>query len=261
MSTTIRALILAAGRGSRLGTLTSTQPKCLVKIHNKPLLHWQIDALLEAGIRDIAVVRGYQAEAIRVDAIYFENPRWRETNMVASVLAAESWLRDETTIVSYSDIIYSSDSVSRLTKETGDIVLTYDPNWLRLWQQRFTNPLDDAESFQIGSQNRILDIGRRVTDLGLIEGQFMGLLKFTPRGWQLLGSVIETISPGERESLDMTSLLRLAIAQGIAVYGVPIIDPWFEVDTPFDVELYEKMAAPLLGPHCRVRPGAQNADL
>ena len=56
----MNAIILAAGRGSRMKNLTSDKPKCLVQLNGKTLIQWQLDALNQAGISNIAVVTGYR---------------------------------------------------------------------------------------------------------------------------------------------------------------------------------------------------------
>ncbi|MFZ9450262.1 MAG: NTP transferase domain-containing protein, partial [Alphaproteobacteria bacterium] len=60
----MRAIILAAGRGSRMRQLTDERPKCLVPLRGRPLLEWQLEALRGAGIREIGIVTGYRREML-----------------------------------------------------------------------------------------------------------------------------------------------------------------------------------------------------
>ena len=81
----MRAVILAAGRGSRMGPFGDDRPKCLIELAGKPLIERQIAALLRGGVEEIGVVRGYRAEMIKYPNVsYFANQRWAETNMVMS---------------------------------------------------------------------------------------------------------------------------------------------------------------------------------
>ena len=64
----MRAIILAAGRGSRMKTLTEKIPKCLVHLREKPLIEWQLAAIREAGITEIAVVTGYWGTSFSIQA-------------------------------------------------------------------------------------------------------------------------------------------------------------------------------------------------
>ncbi len=108
----MRGLILAAGRGSRMGALGDDRPKCLVELNGRPLLDRQIAALRRGGVDEIGVVRGYRAEILNFPGLtYFDNPRWAQTNMVMSLTAAASWLRVGPVIVSYADIFYRSNLV------------------------------------------------------------------------------------------------------------------------------------------------------
>ena len=101
----MKAIILAAGRGSRMGEATETGPKCLTKLHGTPLLDMQIEALNAAGLSEIAIVTGYMADKLTGRGLHtFHNPYWETTNMLASLTFASAWLRNEECIVSYSDI-------------------------------------------------------------------------------------------------------------------------------------------------------------
>nr|NGX29140.1 Bifunctional IPC transferase and DIPP synthase [Candidatus Anoxychlamydiales bacterium] len=126
----MKAIILAAGRGSRLKKETKDKPKCLTVLANKTLLKWQIEALNKADIQDIVVVRGYLKNCINFkDLSFIDNDRWNETNMVFSLSLADSILKTNTCIISYSDIIYHPSIVSKLIKTKGDIVISYDLHW------------------------------------------------------------------------------------------------------------------------------------
>ncbi|GAU09382.1 NTP transferase domain-containing protein [Desulfoplanes formicivorans] len=236
----MKAIILAAGRGSRLLSLTDDRPKCLVELGGKPLLHWQIEALKGAGIDDILVVRGYCKEQLVGNFETAENLRWNETNMVTSLMAAREWLQTEPCIVSYSDIIYPSDAVKTLVEfESERLSILYDPNWLSLWKKRFSDPLSDAESF-VAHDGVLTDIGRTNVKLSEIKGQYMGLLKFTP---DASSSVFDLLDKDQKfsDTLDMTTLLRLLIEKGKIVMAVPWQGTWCEVDSQEDLKVAEAL--------------------
>ncbi len=239
-----KGIILAAGRGSRLGALTRDRPKCMIPLGDKPLILWQTDALRGAGISEISVVRGYKGDQIDVDGvIFFENLRWPETNMVVSLTCAEAWLTQSDCIVSYADIVYCSAVIRQLMASSGAIAITYDRKWLDLWHARFDDPLTDAETFRVNEQGRLLEIGARAKRLDDIEGQYMGLLKFTPPGWQMVSDILQRLEGEERDRLDMTTLLRLCLDNNVAIHTVPVDGGWGEVDNENDLALYERMLA------------------
>ena len=210
----MRAIILAAGRGSRMKEKTADQPKCFVKLHGKRLIDWQLEALYRAGITEVAIVTGYKKNSFSFNLKYFENTRWNKTNMVMSLLEANSWLIQSTCIVSYSDIIYSADAVLRLKSATEDISITYDKDWLKIWSKRFVNPLSDAESFKVNAQGILTEIGKKTDSTDNIQGQYMGLLKITPDGWSTICSLLEKTSEAETLCLDMTALLQKLLNEG-----------------------------------------------
>lgn len=240
----MRALLLAAGRGSRLEHLTIDKPKCLTELFGKALLDWQLGALGAGGIREIAMIKGYLGEKIAVrGAVEFVNVRWAKTNMVGSLLCGASWLSDGDSLVCYTDLYYEAETVKRLAAAAGDIVISYDPHWKALWQRRFKNPLDDAESFKLNDAGEVVDIGRRVTDEAEIQGQYMGLIKFTAQGWRRVAEYLAQQPASEVDALDMTTLLRNLIGRGVKINTVEVKEPWYEVDSLEDIRVYHETAA------------------
>lgn len=232
----MKAIILAAGRGSRMKSLTDERPKCLVEFRGKPLLQWQLEALRGAGVSEIGVVCGYRGELLMPYGLkMFDNPRWAETNMVSSLACAESWLTQEPCLVSYSDIFFKTDAVLALLDCKSDIAITYDPNWLELWQRRFVNPLEDAETFRIDANRRILEIGRKPKTVNEVQGQYMGLLKFTPTAWAAIEVLRAKMKPELRDRIDMTSTLNCIVETGFPIAGVPVVSPWGEIDSDEDI--------------------------
>ena len=247
--TATAAVILAAGRGSRMKALTEEKPKCLVELAGRPLLHWQTGALRAAGIKRILVVRGYAAHCIRGDFATVENPRWAATNMVASLLCADAFARaffaavGGRLLVSYSDIVYHPDHVRQLLAANGDIAISYDTRWEALWKLRFANMpggvLADAETFrQEGGLLR--EIGGRAATLDQIHGQYMGLLGFSAAGWQTLVDACVALAPSAVDKLDMTGLLRLLLERKTAISAVPVEGRWCEADSASDLGSYER---------------------
>jgi choline kinase len=239
----MRAVILAAGRGSRLGHLGDDRPKCLVELEGKPLIERQIAALRRGGVDEIGVVRGYRAEMIDFPGLsYFANQRWAETNMVMSLAAAAPWLRTGPLIVSYADIFYRSELVRGLAGAPGQLVISYEREWRRLWTRRFADPLADAETFRIDAAGQLLEIGGKTARTDDIEGQYMGLFKFTPAAWSAVEALLSTLDSSVRDRLDVTRLLRLLIAGKqlpISTFGTN--GQWGEIDNPEDVALYRDM--------------------
>jgi L-glutamine-phosphate cytidylyltransferase len=239
----MHGLILAAGRGSRLMHLGNDRPKCLVELEGRPLIERQIAALRRGGVDEIGVVRGYRAEMIDFPRLsYFFNERWAETNMVMSLATAAPWLRSVPVIVSYADIFYRNELVRGLAAAPGQLIVTYDREWRRLWTRRFDDPLADAETFRIDAAGQLLEIGGKTTRIEDIMGQYMGLLKFTPRAWSAVEALLSSLDEPTRNRLDMTGLLRKLLTDkefSINTFGTA--GQWGEIDNPEDVVLYQEM--------------------
>lgn len=238
----MKAIILAAGRGKRMGSQTDDAPKCMTVLGGRPLLAWQTAALKGAGVTDIGIVCGYKSEKLPSEGfVRFQNTRWNETNMLRSLMCAREWLAREECVVSYADIVYPADTMTRLIEVAGDIVITYDREWLKLWEARFADPLRDAETFRIDAHGTLMEIGGRADSTDEIQGQYMGLLKFTPAGWSIVEEYLRPLEPAEVDHLDMTALIQRLIRNGAIISTVPISGRWFEVDSEEDVRLWKRL--------------------
>src|SRR5579862_9486651 len=239
----MRALILAAGRGSRMGALGDARPKCLVELDGRPLLDRQLAALRRGGAREIGIVRGYRKEMLDKPGLtYFDNPRWAETNMVMSLACAAEWLRASAVIVSYADIFYRSELIRGLADAEGSLVISYDRKWRELWTRRFADPLSDAETFRVDDSGELIEIGGKAASIDDIQGQYMGLLKFTPAAWGAVERLLALLEPAVRDRLDMTGLIgRLLAAQAVRVATFGTDGQWGEIDNAGDVALYQTL--------------------
>jgi len=235
----MNAIILAAGRGSRLTNLTDTIPKCLVQINKKSLLSRQLEIYNSLPeISNISIVRGYLKEKINDKRInkYFENKEWKRTNMVSSLYTCKEILKEKDSIISYGDIFFGYKIINKLINDHNDIVISYDSDFLKLWSKRFKNPLDDLETFKIDENQYLIDIGDKTDDIQKIEGQYMGLLKITRNGWNKIDNLLCKIN---FNNIDMTQLLKILLNENLKIKTVQNKEIWGEVDTPHDITIYE----------------------
>lgn len=237
----IQAIILAAGRGSRLKGFTEDKPKCLNAVAGKPLLQWQMQSLQAAGLSEIGAVTGYMNESIeKFPLTTKKNHDWSTTNMVFSLSCALDILSPGT-IVSYSDILYGPSAVRALVNHPGNsLKVLYDTDWRTLWERRSADPLSDTENFQITKNGRVEKIGGRASSMESPQGQYMGLIRLSEEflfWFQALCRNEEAIV----RKIDMTSLLQRFISEGGEVTGVPTKGNWMEVDTEADLAMAEKM--------------------
>lgn len=231
-----RAIILAAGRGSRMGEATASKPKCLNILAGKQLLEWQLQSLRNADINDITIVRGYRSEMIKGNFSVIDNKRWSETNMVSSLFCVPS--NDGATIISYSDIVYAPEHIRRLNLSQHDITITADKYWEDLWKLRFEKPLDDAETFR-SKNGELLEIGGKTNNIKDIEAQYMGLIKLSHKGWRIMHDLYESFSDAKKDKMDMTNMLNELLENKVSINVVFVEGKWCESDDYSDIVAYE----------------------
>jgi L-glutamine-phosphate cytidylyltransferase len=237
----VKAIILAAGEGTRLRPYTLDRPKCLVKVDEQSLLDRQLAVLASEAIHPIFIIGGYLAEMLKRPGIELRiNPRYAETNMVWTLFCAEDDLEGDF-LLSYGDIVYSREILQSLLKSKADIAVAIDLEWESYWRARNENPLDDAETLKLATDGRILEIGQKPKSLGEIEGQYMGLMKFSVKGTKLLKKTFHdaklagTLRDKPLEKAFMTDLLQEMIDQHHRLEAVPVQGGWVEVDTVSDL--------------------------
>ena len=242
MSDKARAVLLAAGRGSRLGPLTGSAPKCLCPVSGWPLLAWQLESLAAAGVGETVLVTGYRSDRLAAYGDHrCHNGNWQDTNMVASLRCARAFL-DRPVLVAYTDIVYAPSHVRALLTTEAPLAITVDTEWQRQWTARFQDPLADAESLRLDWHGRVREIGDRPKSVAEVEGQFMGLIRLTPAALGWVDAVIETVSdPGARANLDMTGLLSRIVRAGHPVQALKVAGAWAEVDSPDDIAYAERV--------------------
>ncbi len=249
----MKAILLAAGRGSRLAPLTDDRPKCMVPFCGRPLFEWQLEALRQAGIQDIHVVTGYRADAFApYDVTCWHNPDWDSTNMIASLMAARTVLEDggDDMIVAYTDLVYEPRLISALSERPEALVLKIDLRWEQLWKLRMDNPYDDAETLTYDAEGRITGLGLKISSPSDVQGQYMGLLKLSPGGarklvafWDEASDTPDWALGKQKKNAYMTDILRGMIAAGVDVVADFTQGGWFEVDTGDDLSVYEGAVA------------------
>jgi len=243
----MKAIILAAGMGTRLRKYTKNLPKGMLKFNGKSLIAHQIDTLRACGIKDIIIVKGYQSNKIRFKGItYYTNKLYRDTNMVETLMAAEKELKGDV-LVCYADILYEKSIIKKIMADTSNIGVAVDDDYWDYWTARLHNPESDIESLVI-KNNLIVELGNPCKKKNA-KYRYIGLIKFSRKGIFILKSVYhkhKTLyyastkpwfdSPSFRKAF-LTSLLSAIIQEGNTVKPIIVHRGWLEFDT---VEDYEK---------------------
>jgi len=236
-----KVILLVAGEGTRLRPYTLDRPKCMVEVGGISLIDRQMEVLQAEGIDDIVMIGGYKAEMLKKEGVTIKlNPIYYETNMVWTLFSAEEELEGDV-IVSYGDIVYSRDILKKLLKSKADISVTIDKDWESYWRTRNEDPLSDAETLKIRADGTISEVGQKPKSLEEIEGQYMGLMKFSAKGIRQIKEIFHNSVVNYKllarpvQNAYMTDLLQSVIESGNPVTAVPIYGGWVEVDTVDDL--------------------------
>jgi len=238
----MKAIILNAGKGGRLGSLTDDRPKCLVEVGGRPILDFQLDALRLAGVRELVIVVGYRHGMIRdylkrypeFVVSWIDNPDYAETNTAYSL-----WLARHEMI---GDFLYLN----------GDVL--FHPELVRrLVAAPSLNPLA-VERKRCGEEEvKVLLDGARVTAIGKeinpaeAYGEFIGVAKFTGAIGSLFGATLEEVVLRDKlvKNYFETAVDRMTdktIFTALDVSDLPCI----EIDFPEDLERAKNVILPLL---------------
>ncbi len=241
-----KAIIIAAGLGSRLKSYTENLPKCMLKFGDKTLLERQIEAYRNCGINNISVIRGYKKEKINYEDLrYYENPDFENNNILNSLFYAEEELNGNV-IVAYSDILFEASVVRRLLESQADISIVVDIDWLGYYDGRKEHPIEEAENVIFNANNEVLKIGKILTEKDDVHGEFIGMLKFTPRGAEIFkkhfhrAKEIYWDKPYQRaakfQKAYITDIIQDMADLGVPVHCVIIERGWKEIDTVEDYQ-------------------------
>ncbi len=245
----MRVVILAAGQGTRLRPFTNDRPKCLVELQGRPLLHRQLEVLHAAGLTDIALVGGYRADCLQGHGVkVLLNPRFAETNMVSTLFCAQEWMvEDEDLLIAYGDIIYEQSVLDSVLATDAPLAIAIDRQWRRFWTIRMDDPLADAETLKLDSNNCIIELGKSPKDYSEVQGQYMGLIKVRADkvkafcdAWNNLDRTL--IRDGKDfDNMYMTTFLQHLIDTGWTARAAFTDNGWLEVDTVDDLNQYHEM--------------------
>lgn len=246
----MKAIILAAGSGTRMGKYSQEIPKGMLVLGGKTLIEWQIEKLGYLGINNIIIVTGYKSKLINYPKVtYYHNPDYASTNMVESLMCARKEF-DTDILVSYSDILYTKSLPKRVMEHLGKITVAVDAAWRHYWKLRFKSTEKDLESLSISDKGIITEIGKPVTSSKGLNYRYIGLIKFSKEGIlkaiKLYDKKKAKNEPWEQSGKPfrqgyMTDLISELIKTGMTVYSVTTQGGWLELDTEKDYELALKL--------------------
>jgi L-glutamine-phosphate cytidylyltransferase len=228
----MRGIILAAGKGSRLNGTAGEMPKCLVKVGGETLIERQIRALRAAGIRDIAVVAGCQAERVQRacghDVTYVENAKYAQTNSMYSLWLARPLLF-EGFVVLNCDVLFHPVLLDDLltTRHEDALLLAY--------REAHQPPFGDEEMKVKVRCGRVVDISKQMPP-DEADGENLGIVKFGPEGAARLVQIMdELVAAGGLRDWAPRAFREFAQVRPLHAIGTRGY-PWIEIDFPDDYQ-------------------------
>jgi L-glutamine-phosphate cytidylyltransferase len=248
----MKAVIIGAGRGSRLGPKTEAIPKTLVEVMGRPMLDWILEALTESGIRrrDVVFICGYAEEAVRArypEFTYVRNTGWADNNILLSLMTARSHLEGGF-LSTYADIVYEGDIVKELVASEHALTLGCDVRWRRRYVDRSQHPETDAEKLR-AEGSRVVELSRRIPS-DQATGEFIGVMKASAGGAAELLAAFDEAQAAHAgtvwregrtfEKAYLLDLLQDMVERGSEMHRVDTEGGYMELDTLEDLAAAEK---------------------
>jgi len=243
----MRAIIIGAGRGSRLMPTTADSPKCFAEVGGKRILDWILEALFAGGVEEIVFVGGYQIDRIQDEYPRFtfvHNANWQNNNIMASLMYARAYM-DEPFITSYADILYTPAAIKRLMRSQADITMLVDTLWAERYKSRSEHPMSDGE--KMTASNGLVTRVHRDIEPPAAYGEFTGVAKFSVMGAAQLVRHYDRLAPAFTgrpfreaavfEKAYLIHLLQDMIEAGIHMAHVDTPGGYWEIDTQQDFSL------------------------
>jgi len=244
----MKAIILSAGQGSRLLPLTADKPKCLIEFSGRTLLDWQLDALIANGVRDIAIVVGFKAEAVeahlaarnerRATIRTLFNPFFQVADNLGSVWLARPEMDGDFLILN-GDTLVSPQLVAKAMNDArAPITVTVD--------QKTSYDADDMKVRREGP--RLTAIGKTLP-LDEVNAESIGFLLFKGEGVKTFADTVDAVmhTPEGTKSWYLKVINRIAQESYVGTVSIKGHE-WGDVDFPADVVNAQALTAGWMNP-------------
>jgi choline kinase len=233
----MKALILAAGRGTRIHSVHGNCPKCLIQFNgNKStILDHQIESLFSTGVTDIGIVVGYEKDQIIQHVLkrfrdhsnrfhFIENAAFAKTNNIYSFWLAQTWLNGESFVCLNGDVVFDQEILVPAVESAYPITMVVDPKWR------------DETMKVIIANDRVIRMSKRILQ-SEFSGTYIGITSFAADVQsELFARVSNLIRAGNDSEFFNLAVQELA-DEGVRVGFTGTGDlPWAEIDDPRDLE-------------------------
>lgn len=229
-----KAIILSAGQGRRLSPLTDDRPKCLIDLSGKTVLHWQLQHLAEAGIKEVVVVTGFGAAQVDAEIERLAlpgltvrtvfNPFYSVTDNLATCWLVRDEMRGPFLLLNGDTLFEPAIAQRLLAAPEAPITVTID--------RKGDYDSDDMKVFTDGA--RLLAIGKTITHY---DAESIGFLRFSAEGAAMFVAMVEEAlrTPEGLKRWYLSAINEMAQSgDKVCVASIEGLD-WAEMDFPQDV--------------------------
>lgn len=232
----MKAIILAAGKGTRMPKITRDKPKCLIEIGRETIIERQIKILLKFFIEKIYVVIGYKADKIREELRGMENVKLIEnrdyatTENMYSLYLAKNYVKEEEFVLLNGDAVFDEEIIKKLVAEKEKDVAPID------------GELYDLEKLKVREKNGlVVEILPKTAPSKISDGSTIGIFKFSSEGSRILFDEIgRCVGQGIRNKwfeYSLNNILKKIRMRKLDIHG----SRWVEVDTEEDIKRTKKL--------------------
>ena len=198
----MRAIILAAGRGTRIRAFTNSSHKALLKIGKISIIERQVLILQKAGINDILVITGHQHSKIKNELAkhnikFVHNHNYFNSETLFSLKCAQDYFNDEFVCL-YSDLIFDEKILTQLISTNNEICLIVDKSKITF----------DSHTVHVNN-NLVKEFGINLKSMA--NGQYIGLAKYSKTGSQILRKTLDNFSQKDMKEEVVNALAKIAL--------------------------------------------------
>lgn len=241
----MKAVILAAGQGTRIRAVHGERPKCLIQVEDKTILDHQIEGLLGAGIDEIAIVVGYEKHQIirhvrrrfahlSVKINFIENPAFAITNNIYSLWLARDWIGADGFACLNADVICDADILKSALNTDAVVSMIVDPEWR------------DETMKVVISNGHVLRMSKKISKQEF-SGTYIGITVFDQAiNARFFSKMQEVIWAGRVNEFFNVAVQEL-VDEGLRVgFTTTAGSPWAEIDDPLDLAFAQQNVFPQL---------------
>tara|TARA_B110000263_G_scaffold228557_1_gene221691 strand:+ start:160 stop:909 length:750 start_codon:yes stop_codon:yes gene_type:complete len=246
----MKAIILSAGAGSRLGDLTKEIPKSLVDVNGKSIIQRQIETFLNNGIKEIIVIVGPHKEKFQLnDVEYVIDKNFHEHEQLSSLMKASKYFQNDI-VISFGDVIVDDKIMKQIVESTNEFGIAVDLKWEKNYVNRDQHPKSEAENVLFDKEGNVLEIKKNIQKQDSKIGEYLGVMKLSRKNSKVFLDKYSELKISHQgkfhnaaslESAYLTDMFQELIDSGIRISPIYVSGKWCEIDTPQDLKNAQKI--------------------